>query len=149
MSDPLSTSGYNAPTLGDPDGDGDVDLLVGVLGGAFNPNTTSVDNLHWLEQREGGAFVGRTTRFIGTVDVGSESVPVPVDLDGDGDLDLLIGNRIQPDDPQNGALHRLVNRGGVATPSLVEDGLLEGVAPAITGFRRSVTSTVTATWTRS
>ncbi|MGD2047676.1 MAG: FG-GAP-like repeat-containing protein [Gemmatimonadota bacterium] len=126
-SEPLKTSGYNAPTLGDPDGDGDPDLLVGVLGGAFNPNTTLVENLHWLEQGAAGEFTDRTSRFIGTVDVGSESVPVLVDLDGDGDLDLLVGNRIEPDDPQNGALHRFVNRGGATSPSLAWDGRLDGL----------------------
>jgi hypothetical protein len=130
---PLITSGYNAPTLGDPDGDGDADLLVGVLGGAFNPNSTSVENLHWVEQDADGRFRDRTSRFIRTVDVGHESVPVPVDLDGDGDLDLLVGNRIQPDDPQNGALHRFVNRGAPDAPTLVEDGLLEGVG---SGYHR-------------
>ena len=127
VTDPLSTSGYNAPTVGDPDGDGDLDLLVGVLGGAFNPNTTSIQNLHWLEQDPAGVFSDRTSRLIGMLDLGSESVPVPVDLDGDGDLDLLVGNRIQPDDPQNGALYRLENRGSPTAPSFALDGVMGGV----------------------
>jgi len=127
IEEPLRTSGYNASTVGDPDGDGDADLLVGVLGGAFNPNATAIDNLHWLEQGDDGRFRDRTARFIGTVDVGSESVPVVVDLDGDGDLDLLVGNKIEPDDPQNGALYRFENVGTATAPSLAWDGRLEGV----------------------
>jgi len=133
FAEPLMTSGYNAPTIGDPDGDGDPDLLVGVLGGAYNPNTTSIENLHWLEHGTGRVFTDRTSRFIGTIDIGSESVPIPVDLDGDGDLDLLVGNRIQPDDPQNGALYRFVNEGSRAAPSLALDGVLGDVG---SGYHR-------------
>ncbi len=125
--DPLLTSGYNAPTVGDVDGDGDPDLLVGVLGGAFNPNTTTIENFHLLEQTADGRFAHPTSRFIGTVDVGSESVPVPVDLDGDGILDLLVGNKITQDDPQAGALHRYLNRGSATAPALEHDGVLEAI----------------------
>ena len=124
LGDPLRTSGYNAPTVGDVDGDGDADLLVGVLGGAFNPNTTSVDNFHYLEQTDAG-FEHRTSRFLSTVDVGAESVPVLVDLDGDGDLDLLVGNKIEQDDTQNGKLYRYVNEGAPGSPRLRLDGTLD------------------------
>ena len=50
LDDPVRTSGYNAPAFGDVDGDGDLDLLIGVLGGAFNPNTSTVENLIYLPQ---------------------------------------------------------------------------------------------------
>lgn len=123
-SDPLRTSGYNAPTVGDVDGDGDEDLLVGVLGGAFNPNTTTADNFHYLEQTSTGRFEHRTSRFISTIDVGSESVPVFVDLDGDGDLDLLVGNKIEQDDTQNGALYRFINEGSRDDPRYRQAGTL-------------------------
>jgi uncharacterized protein (DUF2141 family) len=125
--EPLTTSGYNAPTLGDVDVDGDADVLVGVLGGAFNPSATSIDNLHWLEQDDLGGFSERTARFIGTLDVGSESVPVVVDLDGDGVLDLLVSNKVRPDDPQNGAVHRFMNTGSRDSPALAWDGTLDGL----------------------
>src|SRR5690606_17439239 len=122
---PLRTSGYNAPTLGDVTGNGLPDLLVGVLGGAFNPNTTSIDNLHLLEQVTPGRFEPRTSRFISMIDVGSESVPVLVDLDGDGDLDLLVSNKIAQDDPQNGDLTIFVNEGTATAPSFRHAGTMD------------------------
>lgn len=78
------TRGSNTvPTLGDLDGDGLLDLLVGEASGAFNyyrntgtatsPAFTLVSD-EWLEER-----------------VGRRSSPLLVDFDGDGLLDLLVG----------------------------------------------------------
>lgn len=125
LDEPLLTSGYNAPTVGDVDGDGLPDLIVGVLGGAFNPNTTSVDNLHYLRQREEGGFERVTSRLISMIDVGSESAPVLVDLDGDGDLDLVVGNKIDQDDSQNGSLTIFLNEGSATAPRFEESAHLE------------------------
>ena len=72
VNEPVQTSGYNAPSFGDVDGDGDLDLLVGVLGGAFNANATTADNLLFLEQDEEGRFQLRTRRYLTQIDVGSE-----------------------------------------------------------------------------
>ena len=120
--EPVRTSGYNAPTLGDVDGDGDQDLLMGVLGGAYNPNTTTADNFHYIQQSSPGLFEHRTSRFISTIDFGAETIPVPVDLDGDGDIDLLVGNKIEQNDTQNGKLYRLVNEGTASAPRFRYDG---------------------------
>src|SRR5690606_31563508 len=98
LADPISTSGYNAPTFGDLDGDGDRDLVVGVIGGAYVPNRTSVENLWYLERTGPGAYATRTKRLVHTLDVGSESQPALADLNGDGDLDLLVANKIDPAD---------------------------------------------------
>ncbi len=122
---PLRTSGYNAPAFGDTDADGDLDLLVGVLGGAFNPNTTTVDNLYELRQDGAGGFAVTTSRLLTQVDVGSESVPALVDLDDDGDLDLLLSNKIDPDNPNSGSLFRFVNEGSAQRPAFRLAGRLE------------------------
>lgn len=44
-------------------------------------------------------------------------MPVLIDIDGDGDLDLLIGNKIDQDDTQNGSLTVYVNDGTPSSPS--------------------------------
>jgi hypothetical protein len=90
----ILTSGYNAPYLVDHDGDGDLDLFVGVLGGAFNPTRTAASNLHLYLQGPDGRMARASERYVDQVDVGSESAPALSDLDGDGDLDLVVGNRV-------------------------------------------------------
>ena len=107
------------------DGDGDQDLLIGALGGAFNPNTTTVDNFHYIEQSSADLFTARTSRFVSMIDVGSESIPIVVDLDGDDDLDILLGNKIEQNDPQNGKLYRLINEGSPRSPQFQMSGELD------------------------
>jgi hypothetical protein len=120
---PIYTSGYNAPTLGDLDNDGDLDLVMGVIGGAFIPRTTSIDNLLLIEQTAPGTFTVRTRRLLQMVDVGSESVPVLADLDGDGDLDLLVGSKIHPQG-EGSTVTRWENVGSRTAPSFRHRGVL-------------------------
>ena len=71
-------------TLGDIDGDGDLDALVG----------DSTGNLDYFENTGDSAnpsFAASTANPFGLVDVGSDVTPVLADLDGDGDLDLTVG----------------------------------------------------------
>ncbi len=114
--DPILTSGYNAPALADLDGDGDADLLVGVLGGAFNPNRTTVDNLLLVEQIAPGTWSVRTRRMLSNLDVGSESVPAFGDWDADGDLDLLIANKIADDGSETARVFAFENVAGGSVP---------------------------------
>lgn len=114
---PFRTSGYNAPAAADLDGDGDLDLLVGVIGGAYGPNRTSADNLYRLEQTSPGSWVVRTPRALSGLDIGSESSPALGDLDGDGDLDLLVGNKLEPGDNRMASLHLYTNAGSRTAPS--------------------------------
>ena len=114
--DTLSTSGYNVPVLRDIDGDGDLDLFVGVLGGAFNPQRTASDNFFFLERTADGDLTLRTRRYLSTIDVGSESTPTLADIDGDGDLDLLVGNKIDPATLDRGRLYLFRNTGTPTTP---------------------------------
>ncbi|OGG93572.1 MAG: hypothetical protein A2527_11740 [Candidatus Lambdaproteobacteria bacterium RIFOXYD2_FULL_50_16] len=74
----------SAPELGDVDGDGDLDLLVGDKQGmvAFIENLGTPKVAKWTLKDK--------TYF--QVDVGSNSVPRLLDIDGDGDLDLFMGN---------------------------------------------------------
>jgi hypothetical protein len=124
-SNPVSTSGYNAPTLADWGQDGNLDLFVGVLGGAYSANTTLTDNLHFYERGDDGTFHHRTARFIYSVDVGSESMPAVGDLDSDGDADLLLANKIDPDSTSTSLVYRFVNQGTAGDPVLQQDGVLD------------------------
>jgi hypothetical protein len=120
----LSSSGYNVPVLVDIDADKDLDLFVGVLGGAFNPNKTAADNFYFLE-RSGTELVLRTRRFLPIIDVGNESIPTLGDIDGDGDLDLLVGNKLAADKQTTGRLHLFRNTGTNRQPKFQLQDTLE------------------------
>ena len=132
---PLLTSGYNAPAFGDLSGDGRADLVVGVLGGAYNPLRTSAENLFYLARGEGSVWEVRTRRLLPVLDIGSETVPALADLDGDGDLDLLLANKLDPSDLQTSFVYRLENVGTAERPDFrmrapVELGRRFHAAPA-------------------
>lgn len=114
--DPVLTTGYNAPTIGDFDGDGRADVVMGVIGGAFNPTRSSIDNLYLIEQPAPDSFVVATPRLINTIDVGSESMPTLGDIDGDGDLDLLVGNRADPVINNTATITLFENTGDASSP---------------------------------
>ena len=116
---PLETSGYNAPAAGDLNGDGRLDLVVGVLGGAFNPVKTSTANLYELDQTAppAGVWTVATTHLLDGIDLGAESIPAFADIDGDGDLDLVVGTKIEPDNPRTGGLYWFENVGTRTAPA--------------------------------
>jgi hypothetical protein len=114
---PLLTSGYNAPTFGDLSGDGRADLVVGVLGGAYNPLRTSAENLLYLARGAGGEWEVRSRRLLPVLDIGSETIPAIADLDGDGDLDLLLANKLDPSDLQRSFIYRIENIGSADRPA--------------------------------
>lgn len=74
-----------APTVGDLDGDNDMDMLVGVADGT-------------IMYFENTAGPGDTAQFslvnaqLGGIDVGANAAPFLYDIDGDQDLDLFVGN---------------------------------------------------------
>jgi len=114
-SNPLSTSGYNAPALGDPGMDGDLDVLVGVLGGAYDATTTLVNNLYFYEN-EGESYRLTSRQYVGGIDVGNESTLAVGDVDGDGDLDVLLANKIEPSTGRSSRVRLLENVGSRDAP---------------------------------
>jgi hypothetical protein len=112
----IATSGYNAPYLADLDADGDLDLMVGVLGGAFNANRTATQNLRYFETLADGTLEERSRQFLSQLDLGSETVPAFTDLEGDGDLDLVVGSKLDPVALDAGRLHVYENVGSAAEP---------------------------------
>ncbi len=127
---PVLTSGYNAPTFGDADGDGRLDLVMGVLGGAFNPVRTTAENLYYLDRTAANGWRVASRRLLPAVDVGSESVPALTDWDGDGDLDLLLANKIDPGDGRSSLVYRFENVGTPRAPSF----RLRGALPLWGGY---------------
>ncbi len=115
---PLLTSGYNAPSFGDVSGDGRADLIVGVLGGAYNPLRTASDNLYYMTRGPGDDWEIRTRRLLPVLDIGAESVPAVADVDGDGDLDMLVANKLDPSDLQSSFTYLLENVGTASHASL-------------------------------
>jgi hypothetical protein len=84
--DDIDVGSYSAPSLGDLDGDGDLDLVVGESAGVLNYiENTGTPTAPAFVQRTGSA-----NPFDG-IDVGGDSAPALGDLDGDGDLDLVLG----------------------------------------------------------
>lgn len=122
--DPVISSGYNAPAFGDLDGDGKLDLVVGSLGGSYDPIRTTIQNLFYYTRDAAGKFVRRTNQLLPMIDVGAESVPAIVDLDGDGDLDLLLANKIDIGERRTAKIYWYENTGGARAPSYRMRGAL-------------------------
>jgi hypothetical protein len=122
--DAVLTSGYNAPALGDVDHDGRLDMILGVIGGAYRPNTTAVENLYLLTQPVADSFRLVTRQLITMLDVGAESAPALADLDTDGDLDLLVANKLAPSEDTTATITWFENTGSAAAPAFRERGLL-------------------------
>lgn len=106
-SNPLRTSGYNAPALTDWTGNGRLDLFVGVLGGSNNANTSLAKNFYYYENTPDG-YRRRTRQFIGGLDVGSESVVALGDVNGDGGTDALVANKIDPERGETSLVFRFL-----------------------------------------
>ncbi len=116
--EPVASSGYNAPALVDWTGNGTLDLFIGVLGGAHDPNATLADNFYYYEAQGDGTYTLQTERFLDGIDVGSETSAAFGDLTGNEAPDLLIANRIAPDNRQTSHVYWFENTGSADEPVL-------------------------------
>ncbi len=104
---PVHTVGFNQTSFVDIDGDGDLDMLVGVLGGIVQSNGFLFYRNEGTATQQNLRFV--TSNFLSTIDVGMNARPAFVDIDADGDLDMFVGNL-------NGQLVFFRNTGTPAAP---------------------------------
>ena len=88
----IETAGFNVPRLVDFEPDGNVDMVVGVLSGAYG--TDYINNLAYYKNNgssEQHDFQYVTSNLLPGLDLISGTVPVLADIDGDNDEDLIIG----------------------------------------------------------
>jgi len=121
---PVTSSGYNAPALTDWGKDGDADLFLGVLGGAYNANETTAENFYFYQQQN-GQFTEQTRQFLPMIDTGDESIAAAGDIDGDGDTDILVANKIDPGNLNSSVVYIFENRGGTSAPEYHQSGRLD------------------------
>ena len=77
-----------SPALGDLDGDGDNDLILGLADGTF----IAIANVGTPMDPDFEATTEADWNPVDGLDVGENATPLLVDLDGDGDLELVSGN---------------------------------------------------------
>ena len=97
LNDPIVTAGLNMPTFTDIDLDGDEDLFVTVMSGAFGYQLVNNFYFYRNEPIDGiSVFEKVTDNFIDTFDLLSDINPEFFDFDNDSDLDLIIGTDFDP-----------------------------------------------------
>ena len=93
LNDPIFTAGLNMPSFTDIDLDGDKDLFVTTLSGAYG---YQLKNNFTFYENQNENYIKQTSNFISTIDLLSDVNPEFADIDNDGDLDLFIGTDFDP-----------------------------------------------------
>jgi hypothetical protein len=118
---PVSSGGFNVPRFSDIDGDNDLDMFVGILGGAVSLTANIVENFYYYENLGSPTtpnFHLETTQYLSSIDIGQNSIPALVDIDNDGDQDLFLANQedLTSPDASNSRLYFFENQGNSASP---------------------------------
>ena len=121
--DPIISAGQNMPTFADLDGDGDDDLFVTVLSGAYGNQL--VNNFYYYKNTGSNSnpeYSYITNNYFSTLDIFSNSSPELIDIDNDGDLDLFIANQYDlSETPWVGKIHFFRNTGSESNPQFEEE----------------------------
>ena len=121
--DPVFSAGQNMPTFADLDGDGDEDLYVTVLSGAYGNQL--VNNFFYYENIGSGfksEFSYVTRSYLSMLDIFSNSSPELIDIDFDGDLDLFVSNQYDlSESPWVGKIFFFRNTGSNTSPFFEEE----------------------------
>ena len=94
INEPAITAGLNMPSFSDVDNDGDNDLFISVLSGAYGFQLKN--NFMFYEKEDD--FELKTMNFLETFDLLSDINIKFEDLDSDNDLDLIVGTDFDPSD---------------------------------------------------
>ena len=121
---PIISAGQNMPTFADMDGDGDEDLYVTVLSGAYGNQL--INNFFYYKNTGSNSnpdYSYITDNYFSTLDIFSNSSPELIDIDGDGDLDLFAANQYDlSSTPWVGKIHFFRNMGtSSSSPDFVEE----------------------------
>ena len=131
INDPIFSAGQNMPTFTDIDLDGDPDLFLSVLSGAYGSQT--VNNFIFYENLGSAVspyFEYRTHNFLQGIDLLTYTSPAFYDIDNDGDLDMFLGTQSDPNQPSwSGKVHFFLNVGTATQPhfQLQTENLFQGI----------------------